>query len=103
MGEQLRYVRLVALTLRSGWFAMGSRWIGLCTQRESTIRRSATLSMRGEGYGQVATLSRGGFACVSGKAGGRATVRTMQTRILNPGTQCSVLMRRSVFSSRVPA
>jgi endonuclease YncB( thermonuclease family) len=47
---------------------------------------NATLSMRGEGFGRAATLSRGYSAHVLSKAGCRATVRTMQTRILNPDT-----------------
>jgi hypothetical protein len=34
------------------------------------------------GYGQAVTLRRGCFAHVSGRAGSRATVRTMRTRIL---------------------
>src|SRR5260370_42034184 len=34
---------------------------GLHTQRASTIRLRATLSMRGEGYGRAATLGRGCF------------------------------------------
>jgi len=65
-----------------GWYAMGARWIGPNTQKGSTIRRNATPIMRGAGYGQAVTLRRGCFAHVSGKAGSRATVRTMRTRIL---------------------
>jgi hypothetical protein len=77
---RLRYVRLIALTLGSGWYATGSRSIGLSTRRANTAGLSATLNMQGEAYGRGATLSRGGFALVLGKAGSRATVRTMRSR-----------------------
>ena len=72
----------MAWTLRSRWYAMGSRWIGPGTQEASTTRRNATLSTRGEACGQAAMLSRGYSAPVSGKADGRVTVRTMRGRIL---------------------
>ena len=87
-GARSRYVRLMALTLRNGWYAMGSRWIGPHTQRASTIRPSVTLSMPGEGCGQEATLSRGYSARVSDKAGDRVAVRTMRTRILESDGTC---------------
>jgi hypothetical protein len=72
----------MALTLRSGWYATGSRSIGPNTQEGSTVRSNATPIMRGAEYGQAATLSRGCFAHASEWAGSRVTVRTMQTRIL---------------------
>ena len=81
MDARLRYVRLAALTLRNGWYAMGSRSIGPNTLRADTKRRSAMLIMPGEGYGRAAMLSHGYSARVSGKAGSRLTVRTMRTRI----------------------
>src|SRR5258707_14096058 len=59
---------------------MGERWIGPNTQKGSTIRRNATPIMQGAGYGQAVTLRRGCFAHVSGKAGSRATVRTICER-----------------------
>jgi hypothetical protein len=83
MGARLRYARLMALTLRSGWYAMGSRWIGLHTQRASTTARNGTLSMQGGGYGLAATLNRGCFAHALDRAEGRAHVRTMRTRIVD--------------------
>ena len=85
-GAQLPSVRLTALTLPTGWYAMASHSIGRNIPRAATMGRNVTLSMAGREYGKAATLSRGCFARAYEAAGGRATVPTMRTRILNPAT-----------------
>jgi endonuclease YncB( thermonuclease family) len=77
-GRTVAYVRLMASTLRTGWYATDWRWIGLHTQRANTIGRRARPEHAGRGMWAGSYVEPWLFrACVrqGGKAGDCWTMR----------------------------
>jgi thymidine phosphorylase len=80
-GERLRFARLVALTLRRGWYAADKRSTGRSIQKESTSLSRKTLSAQAAAFGQDRMSCRGSIGFAGGTADGLAAVRMMRIRI----------------------